>query len=197
MKMIDWYVWSKVHVQTFDFQNNGDWWFARSDNSGNSGGTLVYTSWEWWRFYVSSSTSKNVAFYNSSIFDGKKLKKIKIRWYKWNNQTLWICSNKTSWSTGVFVRYALYNTNYYIEVANNVSNLVYQNVWTHTWEITIEMNFEANKIYGNVNGTDYELSTPFGQSFIDAWDNQTLACMMDSWQNSAYMYYRKIEITTQ
>ena len=191
------YLGEHEHILTYDFQNDGDLWFARSDSSIASWWTLTYTTWEWWRFAGSNSHDYNCAFYNSSIFDNKKLKKIKIRWYKWTHQALGICANKTSWSSGVYIRYAWQSSDSTIRVANNTSWVVNTNAWTYTWEITIEMNFETSRIYGNVNGTDYELLTPLWQSFIDAWDNKTLACIFDDRRNGSYVYYRKVQFTTE
>ena len=185
----------KKTVQTFDFQN--EWslnWTAQTIYS-----TPSYTSWEWWTITTSGS-AQSAIMPPSSVYNGEKLVKYKLRMYKSIAST----SSKTAWcgmATSGF-------SNWLAICPFNKNGVLWANVYDGTdnftqtedvvWEATLEYYLNDDwSLELSINWwTKYNLWN-FATLFRTQWSNSNLWIGIGAWSLNSAFYIRKVEITTQ
>lgn len=181
-------------VQTFDFQNDWDLGWT----GVNVYGMPYLTSGEWWGIGNSTSGFQSPIMPPSSIYDGKTLTKVKIRFYKPNIHSgytswgAWLCNS--SLTTAAFYDisdYALTWVNVYVWGKNHITST--SNV---SGEITEEYTFQNGEIIFTLNGSSYNLWA-YASYFQDLWENQALGLTIARWNASKTGYIRKVEIYTE
>lgn len=187
---INWiYVWNqKVRpsgwwetVQTFDFQN--DWDLGWTNN--NIGWWDCIVTNEWWQITrVWSDAMQAGVLPPSSVYWGT-LTKYKIWAYKSWNAAFWIANS----SQNTIIEYGR-DGNKLSVIGTTIASI------NLNWELTMEVTFWVNDITIDINWNTYT-STWTASAFQTSWSNQNLGLELWKWNRSAWLYVRKVEITTE
>lgn len=189
----------EYNIYTFDFQNNWDLWWTQAFSSETAITSWV-DSWQWWYAKSTSSYWAWLAIQPpQSVYDGKSLVKITMKYYLPNTlSSFWLKWWNNSLTDNKMFRYRVERTQWNQVWFTSTWTPVVATVWEYTGEVTLEVSFTNNSATGFVNWTSFTISSSEAQYYLNSWSSSHLRPAFTIWWGTGWtkMYLRKIIIET-